>query len=276
MQSQILKTDTIAMSRTLQLRFLLTILLLTGSELSSGTVHADDASAKLSPEVVAAADKAETAELEATIAECDALLATPAAQKNATARAAATEQRGNAHLQLGHIAEALADFDVAIKLEPRRGPPHWQRGIACYYAGQFDAGAKQFEAYQTVDSADVENVTWRYLCMAKADGLDKARAELLPVGPDRRIPMHEVYELFAGRATPDDVLSAARAGNPTDSELRKRLFYAHLYLGLWYEAGGDAKQSLAHIRQAAVDYALPGYMHAVARVHLALRSRDAK
>ena len=275
-RSPILKTGSIDMSRVLRLRFFLTMGLLAGSGLTAEFVQADDASAKLTPQVVAAADKAETAEFEATIAECDALLATPAAQKNAAARAAATEQRGNAHLQLGHIAEALADFDAAIKLEPRRGPGHWQRGIACYYAGQFDAGAKQFEAYQTVDAADVENVTWRYLCMAKADGLDKARAELLPVGPDRRIPMHEVYELFAGRATPDDVLAAARAGNPTDSELRTRLFYAHLYLGLWYEAGGDAKQSLAHIRQAAVDYALPGYMHAVARVHLALRSRDAK
>ena len=265
------------MSRALRLRGFLTIGLLVGSGLlTAAFAYADDASAKLAPEVVAAADKAETAELAAVISACDALLATPATKENTAMRAAATDQRGNAHLQLGHIAEALADFDEAIELEPRRGPGHWQRGIACYYAGQFDAGAKQFEAYQTVDSADVENVTWRYLCMAKADGLDKALAELLPVGPDRRIPMHEVYELFAGRATPDDVLAAARAGNPTDSELRKRLFYAHLYLGLWHEAAGHAKESLEHIRQAAVDYALPGYMHAVARVHLALRSRDAK
>ena len=256
------------------LNLLQTIALLVGSgAIATEYAQADDARAKLSPEVVAAADNAETAEFEAVIAACDALLAT---QEDAAARAAATDRRGNAHLQLGHIAEALADFDEAIKLESRRGPGHWQRGIACYYAGKFDAGAKQFEAYQTVDSADVENVTWRYLCMAKADGLDKALAELLPVGPDRRIPMHEVYELFAGRATPDDVLAAARAGNPTDSELRVRLFYAHLYLGLWHEAAGHAQESLAHIRQAAVDYALPGYMHAVARVHLALRSRDAK
>jgi lipoprotein NlpI len=265
------------MLRAIRPNTLLTIVLLLGSgAIISAFAHADDASAKLAPEVVAAADKEETAELEAEIAACDAFLATPTAKDDAAMRAAATERRGNAHLQLGHIAEALADFDEAIKLEPRRGPGHWQRGIACYYAGQFEAGAKQFEAYQTVDAADVENVTWRYLCMSKADGPEKALTELLPVGPDRRIPMHEVYELFAGRATPDDVMAAARAGNPTDSELRARLFYAHLYLGLWYEAAGDAKKSLEHIRQAAVDYALPGYMHAVARVHLALRSRDAK
>ncbi|MGD9648123.1 MAG: tetratricopeptide repeat protein, partial [Pirellulales bacterium] len=206
----------------------------------------DDARAKLAPEAVAAADKAETAQLAADIAACDKLLETAAVQADAAARAATLDRRGNAHLQSGHIAEALADFNEAIKLEPRRSPGHWQRGIACYYAGQFDAGAKQFEAYQTVDSADVENVTWRYLCMARADGIDKALADLLPVGPDRRIPMHEVYELFAGRAQPDDVLAAARADHSTDSELRKRLFYAHLYLGLWHEAAGRSKESLAH------------------------------
>ncbi|MBX9787684.1 MAG: tetratricopeptide repeat protein [Pirellulales bacterium] len=249
-------------------------LLLTGVAVIANHAHADDASAKLAPEVVAAADKAETAELEAEVAECDARLAMPAVNDNSAARAAALDRRGNAHLQLGHIAEALADFDEAIKLEPRRGPGHWQRGIACYYAGQFDAGAKQFEAYQTVDSADVENVTWRYLCVARQDGVEKARETLLEVGADPRIPMHEVYELFAGRATPDKVLASARAGNPTDSELRKRLFYAQLYLGLWHEAAGRAKESLAHIRRAAVDYALPGYMHAVARVHVALRSKE--
>jgi lipoprotein NlpI len=267
------------MRSTIQLNIALAIgLLLSCAAIASPLAAAEnpDARAKLSPEVVAAADMAETAQHEADIATCDKLLATAAVKDNAAPRAAALDRRGNAHLQLGHIAEALADFDEAIRLEPRRGPGHWQRGIACYYAGQFDAGAKQFEAYQTVDSADVENVTWRYLCMARAQDVDKALAELLPVGADRRIPMHEVYELFAGRATPDDVLTAARADNPTDSELRKRLFYAHLYLGLWHEAAGRSKESLAHIRQAAIDFAVPGYMHAVARVHLALRSRDAK
>lgn len=249
-------------------------LLLAGYMMNSSHARADDASAKLAPNVVAAADKAEAAALEAEVAECDALLARPAVNDNSTARAAALDRRGNAHLQLGNVAEALADFNEAIKLDPRRGPGHWQRGIACYYAGQFDAGAKQFEAYQTVDSADVENVTWRYLCVARRDGVDKARETLLEVGADPRIPMHEVYELFAGRATADDVLASARAGDPTDDELRKRLFYAHLYLGLWHEAAGRAKESLAHIRLAAIDYALPGYMHAVARVHLALRSKD--
>ena len=227
---------TIEINRRLAIGFVLLCAILTSH------ARADEASARLAPEVVAAADKAETAQLEAEVAQYDALLLTADVKENSAARSAALDRRGNAQLQLGHIAEAVADFDEAIKLEPRRGPGHWQRGIACYYAGQFDAGAKQFEAYQTVDSADVENVTWRYLCVARQDGVDKARETLLEIGADPRIPMREVYELFAGRATPDDVLTAARAGDPTDSELRKRLFYAHLYLGLWHEAAGRAKE----------------------------------
>jgi hypothetical protein len=49
-------------------------------------------------------------------------------------------------------------------------------------------------------------------------------------------------------------------------------FYARLYLGLYFEATGDARRALEHITAAAADrYAAAGdYMHMVARVHLKL------
>ena len=48
-------------------------------------------------------------------------------------------------------------------------------------------------------------------------------------------------------------------------------FYAHLYLGLFAEANGDARRALEHITAAADRrYAgAGGYMHTVAKVHLA-------
>jgi hypothetical protein len=46
-------------------------------------------------------------------------------------------------------------------------------------------------------------------------------------------------------------------------------FFAHLYVGLYYEALRD-KRALEHIRMAAADRyaAAGGYMHTVAKVHL--------
>jgi len=75
--------------------------------------------------------------------------------------------------------------------------------------------------------------------------------------------MREIYQMLRGAMSPDQVLAAAR----TDVEAQ---FYAHLYLGLYFDALGDERRALEHIRLAADDrYARSGgYMHVVARVHL--------
>lgn len=57
--------------------------------------------------------------------------------------------------------------------------------------------------------AEVENAAWHFLCVARAELPEAARQQLLPVGPDARVPMREVYQMFLGRATPAQVLAAA-------------------------------------------------------------------
>ncbi len=177
------------------------------------------------------------------------------------------DQRGSQHFMLGHITQSIEDFDAYIKRRPSEEPRHWKRGISYYYAGRFDEGQRQFEGYQNVDSNDVENAVWRFLCMARSMGLPAARAALLKIGRDSRVPMKEIYELYAGRATSDDVLAAAKAGNPTPATLNTRLFYAHLYLGLYYEVAGDGKLARRHIREAAEKHKIDNYMWNVADVH---------
>ena len=62
-------------------------------------------------------------------------------------------------------------------------------------------------------------------------------------------------------------MTAVREGQPEPGELRMRLFYAHLYLGLYAEVNGDAKKALEYMRQAADEAPSPHYMGDVARVH---------
>jgi lipoprotein NlpI len=183
--------------------------------------------------------------------------------------AEAYDRRGSEHFKLGHIPESLKDFDQFLELRPEAKPGHWKRGISYYYAGRFDDGRKQFEAYQTVDSNDVENAVWRFLCMARAVGVEKARADMLKIGQDPRVPMMRIYALFRGQAKPQDVLDAVRQGEPKPEERKQRLFYAHLYLGLFYEVSGDKKKTLEHLK-AAEELKTGGYMGEVARVHRAL------
>jgi len=52
--------------------------------------------------------------------------------------------------------------------------------------------------------------------------------------------------------------------------LERQLFYAHLYLGLWYEATGEKKLRDQYIGLAAAVADNHGYMGDVARVHAEL------
>ena len=183
-------------------------------------------------------------------------------------RAAAVYQhRGFEQFKLGHFTESIADFDKFIQLVPEQAPHHWQRGISLYYAGRFAEGRKQFESHQTVNPNDVENAVWHFLCTARTASVEKARAALIPIQGDTRVPMKEVHALFAGKAKPEEVLAAAKAGSPTPARLNHQLFYAHLYLGLYYEAIGDEKLAREYIFKAEEQFKDNDYMGEVARVH---------
>jgi len=182
--------------------------------------------------------------------------------------AAAHYLLGRETFRLGEVQQSVKHFDRFVELVPQREKSLWERGISLYYAGQFRRGAKQFELYQTYHDNDVENATWRYLCVARTDGAKKARATLLPIRNDRRVPMMKIYAMYRGKTDPADVLAAAKAGEVPAAARNARLFYAHLYIGLFHEAAGDQKLAAKHIR-AAAKHKIGHYMWDVARVHAA-------
>jgi lipoprotein NlpI len=169
------------------------------------------------------------------------------------------------------IAGSLADFDRAAQVYPKLAPQLWQRGISDYYAGKFREGRRQFELHQTVNPDDVENAAWHFLCVAKADGVAAARKALLKIDTtrDTRVPMAEIYALFAGRGAPEAVVRAAAGDRDPNAAL-----YANLYLGLYFEATGDNAQARDSMRKAAAAPVRRNYMHDVAKVHVRERHWD--
>ncbi len=182
-------------------------------------------------------------------------------------RAGAYYLRGREHFRLGKISESVADLDKYVALQPRAEPQQWERGISYYYAKQFKKGASQFELYQTYHDNDVENSVWRYLCVARTEGVEKARKNMLEIKNDTRVAMMHIYDMYRGKLTPDDVLKTANAGEPTKQQLNRRLFYAHLYIGLFHEAAGKEKLARQHITKAAKEHKIGHYMWDVAHVH---------
>jgi lipoprotein NlpI len=210
------------------------------------------------------------AKLMQTVADCTKMI-----ERDPKA-ADAYNQRGMAYFKLGQFTESVADFDRYLQLNPKAAPGHWQRGISLYYAGKYDDGKKQFEGYEKVDTNDVENAVWHFLCAARKDGIEKARTGMLKIGKDARPPMMDVYGLYKGELKPADVLAAAQRDELKGDKRKQALFYAHLYLGLYYDATGDKTKALEHMKEAAGPYRIEHYMGDVARVHEELLRKESK
>jgi lipoprotein NlpI len=200
------------------------------------------------------------------LAMCLAILSLPASNvmDARTQSPRALLDRAVAEFEKGRIADSVAAFDELVRIAPNEAAYLWQRGIALYYAGRYKDCRAQFELHRKVNPADVENAAWHFLCVARDESPSAARAALLPVGPDSRAPMREVYEMFAGKLDADAVLKAA-------GDRPQARFYAHLYVGLYAEATNDAARARQHIDAAADPQfaSAGGYMHMVATVHLA-------
>jgi lipoprotein NlpI len=167
--------------------------------------------------------------------------------------------------------DSVAAFDKVISLAPSAAPQLWQRGLSLYYAEDYKEGRKQFELHQTVNSSDVENAAWHFICVSKAEGVEAARKVLIPISGDARVPMKEVHDLFAGKGSEEAILKAASDGDAGEDARRNHLCYAHLYLGLYYEALGEKEKAKTHMVKSATDYKMDHYMGKVSQVHVKLR-----
>ena len=179
----------------------------------------------------------------------------------------ALQRRGEEHFKLAKFNESVADFERVVTLQPQRRPYHWQLGISYYYTGQFKEGMELFESHQTVNSSDVENAVWHFLCVAKGVGLEAAKKRLLPIPNDTRVPMMQIYALFGGKGTEEEVIERAHEGRVLGGGRARQIFYAHLYLGIYHEILGNDEKSYQYIKKAAQQYKENDYMGQVARAH---------
>lgn len=168
------------------------------------------------------------------------------------------------------IDDSAKAFDEVVKAVPQAKPQLWQRGLTLYYAKRYQDGREQFEVHQTANSNDVENAAWHFICVARLDGVDAARKALIPIEGDTRVPMKQVHDLFAGKGSVEAVLAAAGDGDDTPRR-RNHLCYAHLYLGLYFEALNQEAKAKEHILKAATDYEMDHYMGKTAVTHAKVR-----
>jgi lipoprotein NlpI len=174
--------------------------------------------------------------------------------------------RAEVFFRLGRFEESVKNYDEAAKF----GRPHdddwcWERGLAQYYAGDFQAGAEQFTRYHKVGALDIENGLWRLMCMAEDDGIEKARASMLEYSRRVRVPFPALLELYMGRGEANAVVKQATDGVTDAQQLTANLFNAHYYLAKYYELVGEMDKADEHVRES-LKHPFPHFMYACAQI----------
>ena len=132
-------------------------------------------------------------------------------------------------LRLGYLDKALADLDTMANRWPTQAFQLWERGVVCYELGDYEKGARQLVKYGEAYEHDVENSVWILMCQAKVENLKRARQGMLPAAGDQRVPMSQIYAMFKGTGTAQQVLDAAANSGPRDP--RDPLFMLNFTLG---------------------------------------------
>ncbi|QEG23473.1 tetratricopeptide repeat protein [Mariniblastus fucicola] len=171
----------------------------------------------------------------------------------------------------GEMDAAVEVYDEILKERPDMKPQLWQRGLALYYAGQFEKGVEQFETHQTYNSQDVENSVWHMLCQSQLSSVEEAREKMIQIDEDTRIPMKQVFEMFAGSGSPEAVFEAC-SYDPQNPQRNGSIYHGLLYVGLFQEMNGDQEASNETMRKALKCKPLMvGLMAHVAEGHLRAR-----
>ncbi len=174
-------------------------------------------------------------------------------------------QAADIYLRAGKVEWAVRLFDRYLKSKRQDLPQLWQRGIALYFMGEYQAAASQFEVHRTVNPNDVENAAWHFLCVAKAESPSEAKAKLLPAPGDPRPPMDEVLKMLS--SGDQKIVTNKVESLPIGSKERESAqFYGDFYLGLYADATGRPDDARKFMYKAA-ENAPRNYMGDVARVY---------
>ena len=157
--------------------------------------------------------------------------------------------RGLGWIHKGEYDRAVADLDAAIGLNARDALAFRNRGLARFFQGRFGLAGRDFiQTLQLKRERDGYDVIWQYL--AQARNREIARSEL---AEDARVLANDawpapVISLYLEQIGPE-ALSAAAANSDAKLEAAQRC-EADYYLGQWHLLRGERDQAAARFHAA--------------------------
>jgi lipoprotein NlpI len=162
--------------------------------------------------------------------------------------ARAFTSRGIAWHGRGDYERAIADYDAAIRLNPQDVHAVINRGLARYFQGRFALAARDFAQARQMGKPDAYVAIWSYL--ARTRNGESVQSELeqdLRALPNDAWPA-PVLRAYLGQIGPEALLAAsAHSDAKTQAEQRCE---ANYYLGQWYVIRGEKEPAVAHFRAA--------------------------
>jgi len=217
--------------------------------------------------------------LDATQSELDLQASQQDSNATSTPTLPELSQQADLAFYRGDFESAVRKYKAMMSLDPRLKTSHWRLGIALFYAGQPKEGAAVFDRYHSYDNVDRENGIWRFLCHYRAFGAEEAQKQLLRYEKDDRHPFPRVYQMFEGRLSAADLVENIPE-DLTPSDRDARLFYCHLYAGLYLAVQEKPDAAKRHLEQMIVNRWArsagfgPRYMWHVGRIHYLQLCRD--
>ena len=162
-----------------------------------------------------------------------------AALKINPGHAEALNGRGLVFAKKGLYDRAIADYGTALKLKPDFAFAYNNLGRAYFYQGNFSEAAASFENRLKIKPRHVYPMLWLYLARARMGQDPKTELAGYMANVKKGHWIYKSALLYLGKATPEQVLDAARKGNP--HKRREREAEAYFYNGQDYLVNGDEK-----------------------------------
>ncbi len=186
--------------------------------------------------------RTQTGEYAAAIADLDMAI-----RVNPQAARAFTS-RGIAWHGQGDYERAIADYDAALRLNPRDLLAANNRGLARYFQGEFALAARDFAQTRQIGKPDAYVAIWSYL--ARTRNGESGRSEF---EQDVRALPNDVWPAPVLRAYLDQIGPAALLAAAAHSDARtqaEQLCEANYYLGQWHVIRREQERAAAHLRAA--------------------------
>src|SRR5262249_56598561 len=121
--------------------------------------------------------------------------------------ASAYTDRGSAYRARGDNDHAIADFGEAIRLDPKSADAYYNRGLAYLYSGDFAKALADVSEASALDPLDAYKALWADIVAARNNApspLSQASARI-----DMTPWPAPIVRSFLGRMPPEAVLAAA-------------------------------------------------------------------